>query len=86
MDADLNLVPESRYRVESLASRDNPLITEGVFKGFTHVGNGVVAIALQTDEGKRRIIPTHMILAIDILSVPETVEEEDERESKAYFS
>ena len=86
MDPDLSLVPESRYRVESLASRDNPLITEGIFRGFTHVGNGVVAIALDTDEGLRRIIPTHMILAIDVLSVPERVEEEDERESKAYFS
>ncbi|HID74192.1 MAG TPA: hypothetical protein EYP43_03980 [Thermoplasmata archaeon] len=86
MEADLNLIPESRYRITSLASRDDPLVTEGLFKGFSHVGNGVVAIAIDTDEGLRRIIPTHMILAIDVISVPETVEEEDEKESRAYFS
>ncbi len=85
MDMDLQLVPESRYRIESLASRDNPMVTEGAFKGFLHVGNGVVAIALDMDDGLRRVIPTHMILAIDILEVPEAPEEEEENDSKSFY-
>jgi len=86
MDEDLNLVPESRYRIESLASRDNPMVTEGTFKGLLHVGNGIVAIAIDMDDGMRRVIPTHMILAIDILSVPEPVEDEEDNDMKSYYS
>ena len=35
----LKLTPGSRYRVTSMMTRDDPLVTEGTFKGYTMVGN-----------------------------------------------
>ena len=35
----LKLTPGSRYRVTSMMTRDEPLVTEGTFKGYTMVGN-----------------------------------------------
>lgn len=85
----VRLIPGSRYRIESLASRDAPIVTQGIFKGYTRISEGVTALAIQVEEpeevsGMIRIIPTHMILAIDILSAAE-VEETDEGEVKVYF-
>jgi hypothetical protein len=38
-DDPLKLTPGSRYRVTSMMTRDEPLTTEGTFKGYTMVGN-----------------------------------------------
>jgi hypothetical protein len=38
-DDRLKLTPGSRYRVTSMMTRDEPLVTEGTFKGYTMVGN-----------------------------------------------
>ena len=35
----LKLTPGSRYRITSMMTRDEPLVTEGTFKGYTMVGN-----------------------------------------------
>lgn len=35
----LKLTTGSRYRVTSMMTRDEPLVTEGTFKGYTMVGN-----------------------------------------------
>lgn len=35
----LKLTPGSRYRIISMMTRDEPLVTEGTFKGYTMVGN-----------------------------------------------
>lgn len=35
----LKLTPGSRYKVTSMKTRDEPLVTEGTFKGYTMVGN-----------------------------------------------
>jgi hypothetical protein len=35
----LKLTPGSRYRVTSMMTRDEPLVTEGTFKGYTMVSN-----------------------------------------------
>jgi hypothetical protein len=38
-DDRLKLTPGSRYRITSMMTRDEPLVTEGTFKGYTMVGN-----------------------------------------------
>jgi hypothetical protein len=35
----LKLTSGSRYRITSMRTRDEPLVTEGTFKGYTMVGN-----------------------------------------------
>jgi hypothetical protein len=38
-DDRLKLTPGSQYRITSMMTRDEPLVTEGTFKGYTMVGN-----------------------------------------------
>lgn len=70
----------SRYHVRSLASREAVLETRGTFKGFTSVGS-LDGIALELDDshpdlkGKTRVIPSHMVLAIDIIDAVKKDEE-----------
>ncbi len=35
----LKLTPGSRYKVTSMMTRDEPLVTEGTFKGYTMMSN-----------------------------------------------
>ena len=62
----------SKYHVRSLASREAVLETRGVFRGVVSVGT-IDGLAMELDEthkelkGKIRVIPTHMVLAVDIL-------------------
>lgn len=60
----------SKYRVRSLASREAVLETLGTFKGVVSVGT-IDGLAIELHDGdhagKLRVIPTHMVLAIDIL-------------------
>lgn len=68
----------SRYRLRSLASREAVLETIGVFRGVVSVGT-IDGLAMEVAEGdmkgKVRVVPTHMVLAIDIL---EAVKREEE--------
>lgn len=74
----------SKYRVRSLESRDKPLISQGIFKGYTAFGHND-AVVMELDEshgegqGRIRVIPAHMVVAIDVLS---TVEGKDIREKE----
>jgi hypothetical protein len=84
-DEDLELTKGSKYIVTSLGSREEPLVSTGTFEGYISVGNGG-AIILELDKthkklaGKNRIIPVHMILAIDIIK---QVKKEDEKETES---
>ncbi|MFQ5553130.1 MAG: hypothetical protein ACE5EW_05370 [Thermoplasmata archaeon] len=76
----------SRYRLTSVESREAPMRTSGVFKGFATVGtdDAVVMELDEThteDEGKIRVLPLHMILAIDVLEAAQPEEEETPRET-----
>lgn len=70
----------SRYRLVSAQARDKPLETMGIFRGFTSIGPDE-ALVMELDEshgeaaGRTRVIPLHMVLALDVL---EAVEEEEE--------
>ena len=47
----LKLTPGSRYRITSMMTRDEPLVTVGTFKGYTMVGN-IDALVIALDEGE----------------------------------
>ena len=68
----------SKYRIRSLASREAILETVGTFRGVVGVGS-IDAIAMEVAEGdmkgKLRVIPTHMVVAIDILEAAKKEEE-----------
>lgn len=74
----------SKYHVRSLASREAVLDTTGTFRGVVSVGTiDGLAIEVETPKelkGKMRVIPTHMVLAIDIL---EAVKKEEEAKDEA---
>lgn len=76
----------SRYAITSLAARTQPLRTSGVFQGYTTVGTDD-AVVMELDasheeaEGRIRVIPLHVILAIDVLEVAEEEKAEAQRET-----
>ncbi len=76
------LTKGSRYRITSMETRDKPLITHGVFRGYAAVGpDDGICMELDASHaelgGKVRIIPCHMIIAIDVV---EQAEEKREKE------
>ncbi|MFQ5838676.1 MAG: hypothetical protein ACE5HJ_07820 [Thermoplasmata archaeon] len=82
------LTKGSKYKVVSAATRDKPMETVGTFKGFTSIGPDE-ALVMELDEshgeasGSVRLVPLHMVLAIDVLEAVE--EEEKEREPEKMF-
>ena len=77
------LIVGSKYHIFSLGSRDNPLETVGKFIGFSILGSSE-AICIELDKshkklgGKTRMIPSHMVLALDVLSEAKDKEKPDE--------
>ena len=76
------LAKGSRYRITSMETRDKPLLTHGIFKGYAAIGpDDALCIELDASHaehaGKVRLIPCHMIIAIDVL---EQAEEHKEKE------
>ncbi len=78
------LTKGSRYRVESMETRERTKITKGVFRGYAAIGPDE-AIVIEMDEshqeqkGKLRMIPIHMILSVDVM---EQVKEEAPKAEK----
>ena len=72
----------STYLIRSINSRDNPLETNGKFIAYTMIGQDL-AFVMELEDGSKRAIPSHMILAIDIIETAE--EEEKEEEVKAGY-
>lgn len=66
----------SKFRVVSLQDRDHSLETVGKFRGITTVGS-IDAVALETDDGKIRVIPSHTVLSIDIVEAVKDDEKEE---------
>lgn len=84
------LTPGSLYRVRSLESREKPLETVGVFKGYAAIAHDtalVLEVELSVGESKERLvrlIPAHMIISIDVLKA-EKEEEQKEKDSNAVY-
>lgn len=84
----ISLTSGSRYIIMSLGNKDKAITTKGLFRGYTVVGN-VDGVCMELDathkalKGKIRVIPSHMILSIDIIDAaqpkPQLVEESIER-------
>lgn len=85
----VHLTLGSRYHVKSLASREAVLESRGVFRGFVSVGS-IDGVAMELDAtagelaGKLRVIPSHMVLSIDILEAAKSDEEKAEDTSMHY--
>lgn len=85
----VQLTMGSKYHIRSLASREAVLETTGVFKGVVSVGT-IDGLAMELDathkdlKGRMRVIPTHMVLAIDILEAVKKEEESKDELSMHY--
>ena len=85
----IQLTEGSTYKITSIGSKEKPTVSSGTFRGYTVVGN-MDAISLELDKshrnlkGKLRIIPTHMIMTIDIMTAKKPMEEKDAEEAVFY--
>lgn len=79
------LTEGSEYKILSLGARDNMLETEGIFKGFINIGVDETGLLMELNHkhgemaGKTRIVPLHVLLAIDILKIEENEKKDDDR-------
>jgi hypothetical protein len=86
------LVVGSVYRVTSIGTKDKPIVSEGVFKGYLALGGNADAICLELGKlhkqlaGKLRFIPTHVILTIDVLESIEREDEEEREKTERYYA
>ncbi len=84
------LTEGSQYRVKSLESRDKPMETIGVFKGYAAIAHDT-AIVMELEkplgEGKAmlRLIPSHMIISIDVLKAEEEKKVKESEGDSVYF-
>lgn len=75
-EGEVRLSKGSHYRLTTIGSREKNLVTTGTFVGFTSIGSDE-GICIEMDKehddlkGKVRVIPIHMILAIDLLDQKE---------------
>ena len=89
-DPHMELTVGSEYKIISLGGRENVLETEGIFEGFVSVGVDEIGIRIKLNEkhgemnGKIRIIPLHVILAIDILEVKLNEKKDFDKERPHY--
>ena len=69
----MQLTLGSSYQITSLGSKEEPIVSKGKFLGFAVVG-AAEAVCLKLDKsykklaGKTRMIPSHMILALDVIT------------------
>ena len=81
------LTAGSKVRVRSAGSRDEALVSKGVFRGLVSVG-GDNSLAVELDDSVRedkgliRLIPLNALLALDVLEAVKP-EEEKRAESQA---
>lgn len=82
------LTKGSKYRIASVETREKPMVTHGTFRGYTAIGSAE-GIVIEMDEshkemaGRMRIIPTHMVISIDVIELAK--EEERPRPSEAMY-
>jgi hypothetical protein len=88
--AEMEITIGSEYKIISLGGKDNVLESEGIFEGYATVGMDEIGLLMRLNEkhgdmnGKIRIIPLHVILAIDILDAKPDDGTEDDKEMPNY--
>lgn len=81
----MELTKGSEYKILSLGGRDHLIETEGIFKGFISIGIDEPGLLMEMNHkhgemaGKTRIVPLHVLLAIDILKMKENEKKEDDK-------
>jgi len=81
----MELTEGSEYKILSLGARDSMLETEGIFKGFISIGVDETGLLIELNHkhgemaGKTRIVPLHVLLAIDILKIEENEKKDDDK-------
>jgi len=86
----MEITKGSEYKITSLGVKDNPIETQGVFKGFISIGVDETGLLIELNEnhgdmrGKIRIVPLHVILLIDILNAKEDIKKDDGKEMSHY--
>lgn len=89
-NSDFKMTRGSKYVIRSLESKEKPLLTCGTFKGYTAIGHDE-GICMELDEkhkelqGKIRVVPTAMILAIDVIESAKDEGEKEEDSTSRYF-
>jgi len=86
------LTSGSKVRVRSAGTRDEALVSNGVFRGLVSVG-GDNSLAIELDDsvreekGRIRLIPLNALLAVDVLEAVKVEEEKraDPGQSPGYF-
>jgi hypothetical protein len=69
----MELKAGSKYQITSLGSKEAPIVSTGKFVGYAAMGNSD-ALCIELDKshkklaGKLRLIPSHMIMTLDIIS------------------
>ena len=85
----MELTKGSKYKIISLGGKENVLESEGYFQGYINIGVDEIGLLIELDEkhddmeNKIRIIPLHVILAIDILDAKPN-EDDKEKEMPHY--
>ena len=86
----MELTEGSEYKILSLGGRDTMIETEGIFKGFISIGVDETGLLMEMNHkhgemaGKTRIVPLHVLLAIDILKIEEN-EKKDEDKGVSHY-
>jgi hypothetical protein len=84
------MTPGSLYKIKSLEARDKPMETVGIFKGYAAVAHDT-AIVMELDKssgdekGRLRLIPSHMIISIDVMKAEKEKEEKESESNAVYF-
>jgi hypothetical protein len=89
-DDAITLTEGSQYRVKSLEARDKPMETIGVFKGYAAIAHDtamVMELENPLGEGKTmlRLIPSHMIISIDVLKAEAEKKAKESEGDSVYF-
>ena len=86
----MELTKGSKYKIISLGGKENILESEGYFQGYINIGVDEIGLLIELDEkhddmeNKIRIIPLHVILAIDILDAKPNDDDDKEKEMPHY--
>jgi hypothetical protein len=86
----MELTKGSKYKIFSLGGKENILESEGYFEGYINVGVDEIGLLIKLTEkhedmaNKIRIIPLHVILAIDILNAKPNNDHDGEKEMPHY--
>jgi hypothetical protein len=70
MSDEVKLTVGSTYLIKSVLTRESVQETEGVFKGVTTIGTSdalIMELKAGPMKGKIRLIPSHMVVSLDML-------------------